>query len=294
MPPQKEHSQQLKRVFLIGSNISKSISPAFQNKAFKKTGFRARYELLQFPESRFESFVDEMKHSKDVLGFNVTAPYKEMILPFISKTDASSSAIGSVNTVKILRSGVMNGYNTDLHGILESFSKLGLKKKDRAVVLGAGGAARACVYASLKFGIRSVAILNRSKNRAEGVRAHFLKLFPRAKIEISPLTSEDIANETRSADILINAVTNPFPIETDFAGASRSLKFFDLGYREQSSILARARRARIDSIDGLLMLVEQGARSFEIWTSLKAPRQPMLLAARRELLKPTREPFLSL
>lgn len=294
MRSSKGRLQQSKRVFLIGSNISKSLSPAFQNKAFEKTGFRARYELFQFPEVRFESVMEEIIHANDVLGFNITAPYKETVLPYISKMDAASRAIGAVNTVKISRGGEMSGYNTDLDGILTSFSKLSLKKKERAVVLGAGGAARACVYACLKFGIRSIAILNRSKDRAEEVRTHFLKLYSNAKIEICPLTSEDIADEIRDANILINAVTSPFPFETDFTDASRDLKFLDLGYKETSSILARARRARIDSIDGLLMLVEQGARSFEIWTGLKAPRQAMLLAARRELLKPTREPFLSL
>jgi shikimate dehydrogenase len=275
----------VKRAFLLGSNISRSISPAFQNKAFEKSGFDASYELLQFPPNKFASVMEKIRHADDVLGFNITAPYKETVLSYVSRLDASSRVIGAVNTVKICQGGKMNGYNTDLDGILTSFSKLALKRRRKCIVLGAGGAARACIYASLKFGFESITILNRSRDRAEQVRDHFKSLFPKTRIVIGSLASEDLASEIRIADILINAVTSPFSIQTDFSGALKELKFLDLGYKEPSSILIQARRAKIDSLDGLLMLVEQGARSFEIWTGLEAPRRAMLLAAKRELLK---------
>ena len=132
-----------------------------------------------------------------------------------------------------------------------------------------GGAARACVYTVLKSGFRSISILNRNRDRSEEVRVNFEKQFPKAGIKVRSLVSEDFVKEIQNANLLINAVTNPFPIETDFSRAPEELKFLDLGYTEPSSILIQARNAKIDSLDGLLMLVEQGAKSFEIWTGLE-------------------------
>ena len=99
------------------------------------------------------------------------------------------------------------------------------------------------------------------------------------------LVREDFAKEIGDANLLINAVTNLFPIEIDFSTAPKELKFLDLGYKVSSSILIQAHSAKIRSIDGFFMLVEQGAKSFEIWTGLEAPRRAMLLAAKRQLLR---------
>jgi shikimate dehydrogenase len=180
----------------------------------------------------------------------------------------------------------MSGFNTDIDGISASLKKLGAFKKGKnCLILGAGGAARACVYTVLKSGYQSITILNRSEDRAEKVRDDFRGQFPKARIQVSSLDSEKFARNVCSADLLINAVTNPFPVEVDFSEAPKSMKFLDLGYKERSSILVKAQSSNVRSIDGLLMLVEQGARSFEIWTGLKAPRRSMFLAAKRELEK---------
>jgi len=271
------------RFFLLGSDIKKSISPAIQNKALEKTGLSGRYGLFQISKDKFYSAMEEIQNMEDVRGFNITAPYKEMILPYLSKLDPQSKAIGAVNTVKILRDGRMAGFNTDTDGITFSLSKLGALKGGRCVILGAGGAARACAYTVLRHGFNLLVIMNRTRDRAEKVRSDFKKRFPRAKIKIAPLSSEQFAKEIPNCDLLINAITNPFPIETDFSHASKKLKFFDLGYKKPSSILRDARKSKIKSIDGLLMLAEQGARSFEIWTGMKAPRKSMLLAGKKQL-----------
>ena len=149
-----------------------------------------------------------------------------------------------MNTVKILRDGRMAGFNTDTDGITFSLSKLGALKGGRCVILGAGGAARACAYTVLRHGFNLLVIMNRTRDRAEKVRSDFKKRFPRAKIKIAPLSSEQFAKEIRNCDLLINAITNPFPIETDFSHASKKLKFFDLGYKKPSSILRDARKSK--------------------------------------------------
>jgi len=242
-----------------------------QNKALEKTGYGGRYNLFQISRDEFDSAMVQIQNMDDIKGFNITAPYKEMILPYLTRLDAQSKAIGAVNTVKISRDGKMTGFNTDTDGIVFSLSKLGALKGSRCVILGAGGAARACAYTVLKHGFDSLVIMNRTRGRAEKLRSDFKKLFPRAKI--------------RNCDLLINAVTSPFPIEVDFSHASKNLKFFDLGYKKPSSLLRNAWKSKIKSIDGLLMLAEQGARSFEIWTGMKAPRKSMLLTGKKQLAK---------
>jgi shikimate dehydrogenase len=280
-----EHDEITLHYLLLGSDIRKSISPAVQNAAFLKTGFDGRYDLCEIAGPEFRGAVTRIRKSKDVGGFNITAPYKEKIIPYLARLDSRSRAIGAVNTVKVLKNGNMVGYNTDVDGIQESLKKLGAVSGRKCVVLGAGGAARACVYTALKDGYNSVTILNRTLNRAKRLVASFDSQFPRARIRVASLSSENLEREIQDCKLLINAVTNPFPFEVRFSGAQRGLKFLDLGYKGQSSILASARKARIRCMNGVLMLVEQGASSFEIWTGRNAPRGAMLAAARRELAR---------
>jgi shikimate dehydrogenase len=271
------------RYLLLGSNIAKSISPAVQNAALRKTGLKARYELFQIPLGEFDSAMKEILDSDDVRGLNITAPYKEDVIPYLSKLDSRSKSIGAVNTVK--KSGKkMEGYNTDVDGILATLGRLGaLKRRGKCVLLGAGGAARACSYTVLKSGYSSLVILNRTRERAEMLRSDLRRLFSKSSILVEMFGMEEFAKEIKDTDLVINAVTSPFPIKVDFVSAPKSMRFFDLGYKEPSSILIQARAAGIKSMDGVSMLVEQGAKSFEIWTGREAPRRTMLLAARKEL-----------
>ena len=271
------------RYFLLGSDIAKSISPAVQNVAFNNTGFRGKYELFQIRENEFDTAVNAIEHLKGVGGFNITAPYKERIIPYLSELDSRSRSIGAVNTVKISLDGKMSGYNTDVDGILASLKKLGALKDGKCVILGAGGAARACAYTVLITGYHSLTILNRTLDRAGKLKLEFGTRFPKSAISAKVLNDENLAEETQDCHLLINAVTSPFPVRADFARVSGDLKFLDLGYKSPSSILLSARRARVKCVDGLLMLVEQAASAFEIWTGMKAPTRVMLLAAKRKL-----------
>ena len=271
------------RYLLLGSDIAKSVSPAVQNVAFKKTGVHGRYELFQIRDNEFDTALKSIKESKSVRGFNITAPYKERIIPYLSKLDSRSRSIGAVNTVKISLDGRMAGYNTDVDGILASLEKLGAIKDGKCVILGAGGAARACVYTALKTGYHSLTILNRTLDRARKLKKEFGAIIPNSAISARELNSENLVDEMQDCHLLINAVTNPFPIRADFSQVSSDLKFLDLGYKSPSSILLSARRARVKCADGVLMLVEQAASAFEIWTGMKAPTSAMLLAAKRKL-----------
>lgn len=277
-----------KRFFLIGSSIEKSLSPAMHNAALKKLGISGVYQLHQIPERKFDSEIKLLKNQSGLVGFNVTTPYKEMVLPYLSRMDSRSRVVRAVNTVKIMSDGRMAGYNTDVDGILVSLKSLGVVRRPKVVILGAGGAARACAYTLLKSGCRYLVLLNRSGARASRLRQDFSKRYPRAMIRTATLDKKNIENEIESCDLLVNAITNPFPINFSFDSANSHMKFFDLWYGRPTSVLLSARNSGVKSIDGLLMLVEQAAKSFEIWTGRLAPRKSMYLAGKRALSRQAR------
>lgn len=279
MQPRPEHGP--KRFFLIGSHIGKSLSPAMHNAALKKLGIFGVYQLHQISEREFDSEMKLIGDQSNLVGFNVTTPYKETVLPYLNRLDSRSRAIGAVNTVKIMPNGKMAGYNTDVDGILVSLKSLGVVRKPKVIILGAGGAARACAYTLLNGGCTSLTLLNRTEAHALRLRHDFAKRFPKAEIRAATLNRKNVENEIEGCDLVINAISNPFPIDFNFAKASKCLRFFDLWYGRPSSVLQRARKSRVKSIDGLLMLVEQAARSFEIWTGKLAPRKTMYLAGKR-------------
>lgn len=278
------------RAFLIGENIQKSISPALQNALFAKYRINAKYSLLDFPREQLTSKVGMLVSSGVTLGFNVTAPYKEMIIPYLSRIDRTSRMIGAVNTVKISESGKMSGFNTDVAGIGATLDKLKLSKNARkAVILGAGGAARACAFVLLSRRFETVCILNRSQKRGVELAEHFRNLFPRTRIAARTLDSQTFEEEVKSTDFLINAISDEsthgnFPIEIDFAGVERTIKVFDLGYKRESAVIAAARRDRIKHIDGLMMLAVQAAGSFEIWTR-KRPKKEYVMSIVQRIIR---------
>lgn len=287
-------SERPKEAFLLGVNISRSISPACQNVAFRKSKINATYDLRELDPSGLPKFVRSLSSiSKDVLGFNVTAPFKEEIIDFLSSLDPRSKAIGAVNTVKVSKSGKLIGFNTDFDGIVASLNRLHVlnkSKKNRkavAMVIGAGGAARACVYTLLENGFSRIIILNRTFERARQISSQFSKSFPKSKIEVYPLTEANLHSFVNECGLIINAISSSnehyFPTKIDFAGAERDTKVFDLGYKGESLFLKSARKNHLKSIDGKLMLVVQASKSFEIWTGRKFPLKALMAAATKAL-----------
>ena len=278
-----------KITFLLGTNIYRSLSPAFQNVAFQKTGFNSNYSLLDVGDSEFDSALTSMLKTRTVIGFNITAPYKERILSYLTDIDRIASEIGAVNTVKVQGNKLL-GFNTDVEGIAASLKKLGFSRSNRgrrALVIGAGGAARACIYTLLNFGFEFITIMNRTDYHAKAVAKELGGRFQSSRIDVVQLDARHFADAVAECDLVINAISDStaeyFPIRLDFSKAKKNLKLFDLGYRETSLMMKTAESRGIRTLGGLLMLVEQGARSFEIWTGIRAPRAAMIAAAKRAL-----------
>ena len=162
-----------KRVVLIGHPVAHSLSGAMQQAAFDELGIDARYELWDRAPIDLADAIAELR-GDDFLGANVTIPHKERVVPMVDRLTEEAQATGAVNT--ITREGKrLVGHNTDVAGFKVALDQLvGRQKMPRqAVVLGAGGGARAVVYGLIREGFQRVIVFNRHLHRAEGLVKHF-------------------------------------------------------------------------------------------------------------------------
>lgn len=271
------------RIGLIGDPVEHSLSPAFQQPAFDALGLAVHYELWQTTLEELPARLDDIRAGR-AMGANVTVPHKEAAFRLVDDVSETARRIGAVNTISV-NNGRLVGDNTDVHGFT-----VPLRDRDfdfeasHAVILGAGGAARAVVVALLDAGIANLTIVNRSRQRADDIAGSLHD--PR----VTTAGRDALLDLASGAGLLVNATAvgwtdDAVPGGQDlFTTVAPGSIAYDLTYRE-TPFLSAARAAGLTTIDGLPMLVHQGARSFEIWTGRPAPIDLMwrsALAARAE------------
>ena len=269
-----------KRVVLIGHPVAHSLSGAMQQAAFDAAGIDAIYELwdrtsLQLPDAIAQVRDDEY------LGANVTIPHKERVVPLIDRSTEDAVSTGAINT--ITREGRrLVGHNTDVPGFEAALDKLvGRQKMPRqAVVLGAGGGARAVVHGLIREGFLRIVIFNRHLHRAEGLVRHFAKSAAHMELKAMPWHESIIESELSKTKILVNATSiglttdvSPIPAEVLPSG----LLVLDLIYN-RTRFLRDAEAAGSTVMDGETMLLHQGAAAFTLWTGQAAPLEVMAAA----------------
>lgn len=264
------------RVGLIGDPVEHSLSPVMHGAAFAALGLDARYELWHTPVSELGSRVAGLR-AGDVLGANVTVPHKQAVMDLCDDVSQIASRIGAVNTL-IPRDGHLHGDNTDAYGFMRALREVpspsGLRN---ALILGAGGAARAVAVALRTEGVDSIHIANRTPARASELAA---ALQGTGLTGIKAIPWSDLARVLPKAELLVNATIlgwhgdeSPLPVALlDLLSPDACV--FDLTYRETALIRA-ARERGLAVADGLGMLVYQGARSLELWTGRAAPIEVM-------------------
>ena len=167
---------------VIGHPVVHSKSPLIHNYWIKKYGLTGSYEAIDIPCAALAGGIDKLK-SQGFAGFNLTLPHKELVLPLCETLDETARAVGAVNTI-VIKDGKLNGANTDVFGFIQNIRENAAGfdfNADPAVVLGAGGAARAVVYALLQEGAPEIHLLNRTLEKAESLAAGN----PKIKIFIS-------------------------------------------------------------------------------------------------------------
>ena len=195
------------RVVLIGHPVAHSFSGGMQQAAFDALEIDARYELWDRLPLGLADAIAELR-GEDFLGANITIPHKEHVVPLVDKLSEEAQAIGAVNV--IARDGKrLIGHNTDVAGFKSALDKIvGRQKMPRyAVVLGAGGAARAVVYALITEGFQRVVVFNRHLHRAEGMVRHFGKSAAHMDLRAMPWHESVLEAELVKTKLLVNATS---------------------------------------------------------------------------------------
>ncbi len=265
---------------VVGDPVAHSVSPALHRAALRSHELSDwRYLRVRVPRGSLAARWEELQGR--FVGLNVTAPHKLEAAELVGTLTARARACGSVNTVTF-NSGESLGDSTDGAGFLAALSDVAERAPRRALVLGAGGAARA-VAVALRELAAEVTLAARDRRRAQRV-ADELQL-GQVAIGMEP---EELAAASSGADLLVNATPvgaggtdSPLPSEVRL---ERSTLVFDLLYSPLVTPLQRqAAASGCRVVGGLGMLVEQAALSFEAWTSLPAPRESMRRAGARAL-----------
>jgi shikimate dehydrogenase len=275
-----------KLVGIFGDPVAHSRSPAMHNAAFQRLGLDYRYLPFVVPRALLPHAVAAIR-ALGLVGVNITVPHKERVIPYLDQLTAEARLIGAVNTI-VNRRGRLIGDNTDGRGFLLAVRRtLGFSPRGQVVcLLGAGGAARAVAVALMRAGVRRLVIANRTVGRAVGLTTRLRRQFTRSGAELHAIALSPAAmnREVGSYDCLVNATSIGMkpgdPCLVGPAFLRQCTNVCDLIYNPAETRLLRdARRAGSRTMNGLAMLVYQGALSFELWTGRKAPVDVMARAA---------------
>ena len=263
---------------IIGDPIEHTMSPVIHNTAFENKGVDYVYLAFRVKKEELGKAIEGMR-ALNMRGLSITIPHKVDVIQFLDELDPLADKIGAVNTI-VNDGGVLRGYNTDADGFLQALLERGIEPKGkRVVILGAGGASRAISFILAERGA-SLAILNRTWDRAKICADRISETF-QSEVVVLKLDGENLATALGEADILVNTTSigmSPDIDETPVNAAllKSGLVVFDIIYNPIKTRLQReAELAGATVISGLDMLVWQGALAFEKWTGLKAPVELM-------------------
>jgi len=260
---------------IIGDPIQHSLSPGMQNAAFAAAGLNCTYIAFRVPANELKESIESLR-SINVSGFNVTVPHKVEVMNYIDELDTSAKKAAAVNTVNNIE-GIFRGYNTDIDGFIEPLRRRQVDFRDMQVLLlGAGGAARAVVAAlSQESGIAQVIIANRDMQRA----AELARIGSGLGLKCETLPLAQAKDVSAGCNMIVNATTvglNSEPSPVDHEHIRKGSIVYDIVYRPiVTDLIENAKYAQATVVYGYEMLIEQGARAFEIWTGLPAPREAM-------------------
>lgn len=282
---------------VIGDPGKPSLSPVFQQAAIDALGLDITYERWATPPDGLGTRITSLR-APHVLGANVTIPHKQAVIPMLDEVDHLADRVGAVNTIAN-HEGRLHGRNTDVEGFLRALREDAEFDPEgkRAVIAGAGGAARAVVVGLVSAGARSVVVINRTYPRASRLVEELGPLSGETELHALPDIFPSWAESMSRADVLVNctpagqaAAGDAAEVATEeespvpFDQIRPGILVYDLVYVPAVTPLmkaASAAGARV--LGGLPMLIYQGAASFKIWTGREAPVDIMFEAARKAL-----------
>ena len=254
-----------KLISIFGNPIKHSLSPVMQNKWLCKYKIDAVYVAACFEKQQLKKAVETIRVF-DMLGANVTVPYKVDVMKYLDVIDSAAKKIGSVNTI-VNKSGKLTGYNTDWNGFLDDLKtkKINLKGK-KVFVLGAGGACKAVLYALNKISVRNVFLCSRTYEKVKQLS----KLYK----NIIPVKIENIKEDSfEKIDCFVNTSTCGMKqtdvLPFDIVKYNKKIVFYDLIYNKETPFKRFSIENKLKYFSGKGMLIRQGAAAFKLWTLIK-------------------------
>lgn len=276
---------------IIGYPLGHSLSPVMHKAALDYLGIDGEYSII---ETKPEDLIDTVKHLRvdDFTGFNVTIPLKVWIVPLLNNVDDFANLVGAVNTVMINENKELIGYNTDIFGFIEAIpSELRNKlKSKKAAVFGVGGAARAVAVGLGHMGLGEIIFYSRNIDKASKIKEVMNTNFSQVKIRVRQFN--DYPDLSQVA-IAIN--TTPIGMKGELVDVSpisrRSMEslpsdsiVYDIVYNPgETRFLEYARNRNLITIDGVNMLVLQGAKALSMWLDIEPPVEVMRDAVLKSL-----------
>lgn len=258
------------RLVLVGHPVAHSLSPALQNAALRYAGLPITYEAIDVRPDALENAIRRLVAAR--AAGNVTIPHKEAMVRHCARLDVVAQRVNAVNTFRVADDGMLEGTNTDVGGFDALAREVGaLRPGAHVAVLGAGGSAAAVLAALERWSGATVSLFNRTRARAASLQARF------SIVNAVATTADDAV---RDATVVVNATSlglgddDPLPVAIESLRPGAAV--LDLVYRPRETAWVRAARARKHAaVDGLRMLLEQGALAFEWWFGIAAPRDVM-------------------
>lgn len=271
---------------VIGNPIAHSLSPAMQNAGIQAAGLDYAYIAMPVLNENLRAAVEGLR-ALGFRGFNVTIPHKQAIMEYLDEIHEDAKIIGAVNAVKN-ENGHLTGYNTDVTGFIEGMKQQGFSPSGKnAVLLGAGGAARAIIWGLIKEKVSTLTIGVRNTAKAQPVADYFSQYM---HIQVLNWDSPEFAARLPQAHLLINSTPLGMTPHTDAMppvnwDLIRPDTFaYDIIYTPAETLfLKTAREHGCQTLNGEAMLVGQGAEAFRLWTGLTLPQAPMATALRAAL-----------
>lgn len=264
---------------LLGYPLSHSLSPQIHTAALKACGLQGEYSLFPIASNNKQGLNDLFTRLRaaELHGLNVTIPHKQNVIEFLDELTPTAKSIGAINTI-YLRNNKLIGDNTDAAGFLSDLNKFlgnqsSIENRKSAIVLGAGGSARAIVYALLNDGWE-VTIAARRIEQTQQLATSFTQYAVRSiSLADLPLSTFHLIVNTTPVGMTPNVNDSPLPTDVSL---KPDMLVYDLIYNPRETKLVRDARAQgFPATTGLGMLIEQAALSFEIWTGHNPPRKTL-------------------
>jgi shikimate dehydrogenase len=249
----------MKKLGLIGFPLTHSFSKKYFDEKFIKENI-SDYSYSLYSLEKVEDFTSLLVNEPELIGLNVTYPYKETIIPFLDELDPVAKAVRAVNTIKIEKSGdliKLVGYNTDVFGFRQSIKPFLEPQHEKALILGTGGAAKAVEYALWDIGVSSY-FVSRDKNRLEVENCFSYE-------ELNPFIIESFKLIVNTTPLGMYPNSNESP-EIPYEGISKGHLLYDLIYNpEETLFMKKGKEHGAVTINGYSMLCHQADKAWEIW-----------------------------